>query len=202
MSDRRGGPVDVDHDRRRDDVVEGWARQELDELVFEESRVPSDALRLEYLRMLSEGVPHYHAAHLCGTTASAFTALRRRDPRFAALAQAAEGYARDEDAASSTIRGALWRVALGHVLSDGVDEHPKAFEALRMLAETHLPEMEHKRTKSVKHGQDSPFEILVGAKVTPEWLASLTDEQLTALERAQEIVEQGKGLRAIDGGAA
>ncbi len=178
-----------------------WADQELEDITFDHSRAPNDNEKQDYLRFLAEGVGHYTAAKLTGKTASAFRSARRRDVRFGALAAAAEKVAQDEGALEETIRGNMIGVALGHLLSEDKDEHPKAFEALMKLAEMKLPELEYKRTRSVRHGQDGPFEILVGAKVTPEWLASLTDEQLAALEAAQAILEAGQqGLRAIEGG--
>lgn len=184
-----------------DRMEEPWAEAELEDIVFDHSRAPNVDEKQEYLRFLAEGMTHYYAAKLTGKTASAFRAARRRDVRFGALAAAAERVAQDEGALEETIRGSMVSIAVGHLLKEGSEEHPKAFEALMKLAEMKLPELEYKRTRSVKHGQDGPFEILVGAKVTPEWLASLSDEQLAALEAAQAILEAGQqGLRAIDGG--
>lgn len=182
-------------------MEEPWAGQELEDIVFDHSRAPNVDEKQKYLQLLAEGVGHYNASRLTGKTASAYRAARKRDLRFGALAAAAEKIAGEEGALEETIRGTMIEVALGHLLADDGEEHPKAFEALMKLAEMKLPELEYKRTRSVRHGQDGPFEILVGAKVTPEWLASLSDEQLAALEAAQAILEAGQqGLRAIEGG--
>jgi hypothetical protein len=123
----------------------------------------------------------------------------RRNPEFAEWVQEAEK--QGKNARPDTIRGALHEVALGHLLGER-DEHPKAFEALRLLAEAHLPELDYKRTKQVQHGQSAPFEILVGQRVPEEVLAALTSEERAQLLEAVRLLEAGqqRELRAIEGG--
>lgn len=180
-----------------------WAETELEDIVFDHSRAPNVDEKQEYLRFLAEGMTHYYAAKLVGKTASAFKTARRRDRSFGARAAALEKQSVDEDALGDAIRGSLLSIAIGHLVKDGLQEHPKSFEALKMLAEAKLPEWEYKRTKSVRHGQDAPFEIVLGQKVPEEDLARLTAQEREVLRQAVKMIEDTRAhgeLRAIEGG--
>lgn len=162
---------------------------------------PSSAQKAQFLDLLNQGMPRDGAARLVGSTASRMRSEARRDSTFGRWVAAAEeaGQASRPD----TIRGALHEVALGHLLGSK-DEHPKAFEALRMLAEAHLPELAYKRNKQVTHGQDKPFEILVGQRVPESLLEQLSEEEFAKVVEAVRMLEEGQArteLRAIEGGS-
>lgn len=169
------------------------------------NRVPTHDQREQYLELVESGVPHYNAAHMVGSTARAFSSLRRRDQEFFEAFEAAER--QRPESLEDLVRGTLWQRAFGHLWADeGASEDPKAFEAQRILAEAVLPELEYKRVRSVKHGQEGPFEILVGQQVSTDALESASDEELALLEQAYKVIrrlQQGGSvseLRAIEGG--
>lgn len=167
------------------------------------NREPEGNQREQYLELVASGVPHYNASHMVGSTASAFSALRRRNAAFAQDFTEAEKQ-RPESLIDLT-RGTLWARAFGHLWADDVSEDAKAFEAQRILAEAVLPELEYKRVRSVKHGQEGPFEVLVGQRVPTDALEGMSDEQLAVLEQAYRIIGELQSgvrpdLRAIEGG--
>lgn len=165
------------------------------------NREPNVEQRTHYLELLSSGVPHYNAAHMVGATARAFSSLRRRNLLF--QEQYLEAEKLRPESLEDLVRGTLWARAFGHLWSDDVTEDAKAFESQRILAEAVLPELEYKRVRSVKHGQEGPFEVLVGQKIQTDALEGASDEQLAVLEQAYRIISELQGgpkLRAIEGG--
>ncbi len=157
-------------------------------------RVPDASQQDAYLELVEDGVPHYNAAHLVGSTARAFSSLRRRNQDFS------ERYDRSmrlqPESLQDLVRGSLWHRAFGHMFSDEVAEDGRAFESQKILAEAVLPELEYKRIKAVRHGQDGPFEVLVGQRVPSDALEQATDDQLAVLEQAYRIIrdlQQGGG---------
>lgn len=170
-----------------------------DELAFRRPGRPTANQRARFLELRTQGVGRQAAARLVGTTASRIRAEEKRNPIFARwVAEAEEA---GEGQLEDTIRGAMQEVALGHVLGER-EEHPKAWEALRMLAEAHLSELQYKRNRQVTHDQAKPFEILVGQRVPEDLLAALTQEERTALLETVRMLEtrQRQHLRAIEGG--
>ncbi len=169
--------------------------------VARKNRRPDAKQKRDFLDLVSQGMPRDGAARLVGSTASRMRSEATRNGGFARFLEEAE--ARGEGVRPDTIRGALHEVALGHLLNAERDEHPKAFEALKMLAEAHLPELEYKRNKQVTHGQNGPLEILVGQRVPEALLEQLTAEERAALAETVRLLEEGKArteLRAIEGG--
>ncbi len=167
------------------------------------NREPDLDQRAQYLELVASGVPHFNASHMVGSTASAFSSLRRRNPTFALDFSEAEKL-RPESLIDLT-RGTLWQRAFGHLWGEDVSEDGKSFEAQRILAEAVLPELEYKRIRSVKHGQEGPFEVLVGQRVPTDALEGMSDEQLAVLEQAYRIIGDLQSgarpeLRAIEGG--
>lgn len=167
------------------------------------NREPDADQRRDYLELLASGVPHYNAAHMVGSTATAFKMLRRRSASFQVEYEEAEQLR--PESLEDIVRGTLWARAFGHLWGDGVKEDAKAFESQRILAEAVLPELEYKRVRSVKHGQEGPFEVLVGQKVSTDALEGATEDQLEVLEQAYRIIRELQGgakaeLRAIEGG--
>ncbi len=161
-------------------------------------RVPDAVQQDAYLELVEDGVPHYNAAHLVGSTARAFSSLRRRNQEFT------ERYERalrlQPESLQDLVRGSLWARAFGHLFDADVEEDGRAFESQKILAEAVLPELEYKRVKAVRHGQDGPFEVLVGQRVPSDALEQATDEQLEVLEHAYRIIrdlQQGGTLHAL-----
>lgn len=97
---------------------------------------------------------------------------------------------------------AQWEVRDLAIIGKAAEEQ---WQAAAWRLERRKPDVYGRRSR-VEHGNadGKPFEMLHSAKVTPEWLANLSDEDLDALERAHRIMEEqdGEGLRAIEGGAA
>lgn len=167
------------------------------------NREPTVEQRDMYLELVASGVPHYNAAHMVGSTARAFSSLRRRSLSFQQDYHEAEQ--QRPESLQDLVRGTLWARAFGHLWADDVEEDGKAFEAQRILAEAVLPELEYKRVRSVKHGQEGPFEVLVGQRVSTEALDGASEEQLAVLEQAYKIIRDLQNgppadLRAIEGG--
>jgi hypothetical protein len=168
------------------------------------NRDPDVDQREQYLELIASGVPHYNAAHMVGSTARAFKSLRRRDLVFQQSYEEAE--VQRPDSLEDLVRGSLWARAFGHLWDGDAKEDGKSFEAQKILAEAVLPELEYKRVRSVRHGQEGPFEVLVGQKVSTDALEGATDEQFEILEQAYKIIRELQGgpvageLRAIEGG--
>src|SRR5262245_204230 len=105
------------------------------------SRVPTTEQREMYLGYLEDGLPTNVAAEKAMSTGSAFRSLRRRDPSFDEECRSREEL--HGEARNDWLRESFWKI-----LSD--PSHPKYFDALKMLAETHLPETEFKRIRSIQ----------------------------------------------------
>jgi hypothetical protein len=148
-------------------------------LAERESQVPLPEQQIRFLELVSDGMRVDAAAMEVGSTASRFRGLARRSPDF----REAYDLARDERARvhRGKIRRRLDELAFG--------EDAGALAALRMQAEMYLPELEHKRTKVIHHGNDgTPFRIqAVLPQVTQEALDALP---LQDLERLVETLRQ------------
>jgi hypothetical protein len=128
---------------------------------------------------------------MVGSTGRAFRSLRNHDPDFAAKAEAAGEQGPTELADS--IRAEMFRIGLGHLYEGANGEmpeaHAKQFEALLRLAETYLPEMEHKRRRHVTHDGEIQHRLI------PEWIDQEKLDALPAEERAQ-LIELSRKIAA------
>lgn len=172
------------------------------EYVSRRRRRPSPETCRNFLDLVSLGMPKDGAARLVGSTASRMRAEAVRNSQFRGWLEEAERRgAKGGEAHQATLRGVLHEVALGHVLGTR-EEHPKAFEALKILAETHLEEMQWRRQKQVEHGQKAPFEFIIGQRVPEEVLLAMPPEERRLLLEAVRMLEAGQQrLRLIEGGA-
>ena len=187
-----------------DEYGVAWASRPRREIELPVGKRPTPEQMLRYCELLAEGVGHFNAARAVGSTASRFRALRNRDQDFDEQAREIEAQVNGDEALEEQIRGHLVEVALGHVYGEA-DPHPKAFEALKMLAEARLPEFDFRRTRKTQHSQDGPFEVLIGQRVDSAWLEALPEEELALLEQAMTLIERMKAgerpaLRALEGG--
>lgn len=151
----------------------------LDPLVFRRDKRPTTEQREDYLALLLTGHTHVEAARKVGSTGTAFRALCKRDPDFKAQRDEAEEWRKE--AFPDRIRDSLMTRAF-----DELDS--KSWEALKFVAETYLPELEYKRTKSTR--TEGTLTHLL--QVSPEALALMPDEKLDAL------IELLKELREVD----
>lgn len=150
----------------------------------------------QFLELVANGWRVDVAAVEVGHTASRFRSLARNDPEFA------EAYklAKEERnrAHRGKIRSRLDEIAFG--------DDKDAFAALRLQAEMYLPELEHKRSKVIRHGNEGEaFRIqAVLPTVSQEALDAMPLEDLKDLVAKLEALAEGDValLRALPGGNA
>ena len=148
----------------------------LDPLIFRRNKRPNAEQIDNYLLLLASGHSHGEAAHKVGSTGTAFRALTRRDPGFANRRHIAETL--HLEGRDDRIRHSLFTRAFeeGH------------WEALKLLAEIYLPELEYRRTRKSETKIEGTIAHLLN--LTPEQLATIPDAKLDALIAAAEDVQR------------
>jgi hypothetical protein len=154
------------------EALAGWdGHDELEEIRFRRSKAPSVEQREKYLEEIADGVPHFTAARLVGSTARAFRGLRKRDIAFDALCVQAEKQSDDEGVRESFLRGSLW-----DILHD--PKHPKHWEALRYALDTYLEETEFKRTRQIEQKVKMEGALAHTLQIPIERLRQLPNEEI------------------------
>lgn len=158
----------------------------------------SEQQKERYLELVREGMSHREACAEIGVTGTKVRALRNPrarnyDSEFDALANDAflEGGVEYQEELRKEIRVRMR------------DRDDKASPALlRMEAEAHLPEYEHRRSQRIRHGQDGPFQIQAIPWISVEALDAMPIEEreklLDTLRQLQDT--ERPDLRAIEGG--
>jgi hypothetical protein len=140
--------------------------------------------RNQFLDRLREGKRIDVAAAEVGSTASEMRRMARRDEDFGL--QLAAALEERREAHCDRIRKELDERAFDR-------EDRASFHALKLEAEMHLPELEHKRTKTVLHGNDGePFRIqAVLPEVSQEFLDQIPLPILEDLLAKLKAIETG-----------
>lgn len=160
----------------------------------------TEELKQRYLDLIADGVEPHRAARAIGRTG---TQMRRlRNPASVHYEPGFEG--RYTEAYEGQARAHLERLRneVRERMFDRKD--PASLALLKMEAEAHLPEYEHKRKSTVLHGQTGPFQIqAVLPKVTQEALDNLTREELEYLvNKLKELAAStDPQLRVLEGGS-
>lgn len=163
---------------------------------------PTEDQKAQYLQLISSGTEPVLAAAEVGSTATRFRRLRN---------PSAYSYDADFTRAYDEAMEERWelhreklRKTLHGIAFD--PEHPQQLRAALAEAEAHLPEYEHKRSRTVRHGnaEDGPLQIQAIPWISTEALEAMPLEEkrqlLEMLERLRKP-EDGPQLRAIEGGS-
>lgn len=161
---------------------------ELDQIIFRRSQEPNLDQRESYLELLYDGIPHYSAAHMVGSTGRAFRGLRKRDLAFRNLCLQAEHA--QEESREETVRGQLWNI----LLDTG---HAKHWEAVKLAAETYLSETSHKRIRTVHQQIQMEGALAHTLQIPVDSLRSMPQEELDDLIQRLEAIEARPALRAV-----
>lgn len=156
--------------------------------------VPDAHQQALFVDLLMDGVRRDQAARAVGSTSTRFSSLQRRDRAFDDLVREAVELGRPEY--HHQLRRTLDGIATN-------PRHPGQLRAAITLAEAHLPEFEHKRTTRIGNAPGEVLELGANARITPEALAALSDEELARLQELKEMEKRlaaGAPLRAIEGG--
>jgi len=156
--------------------------------------VTTEQQREDFLELVASGWRVDAAALEVGHTASRFRTLARSDPEFA------EAYKLAKEERNRAHRGKI-RKRLDEI---AFSQEQNSFAALRLQAEMYLPELEHKRSKVIRHGNEGEaFRIqAVLPTVTQEALDAMPLEELKDLVAKMEALTNNDvaQLRALPGG--